>query len=77
MLKNQSLLLEWDTLLQFLVDIVQAMVYLHSCESPVLHGDLKTSRFLVDENWRVKVVPCVVMAMFNADKISHSLSGVS
>lgn len=31
------------------------MNYLHRSEPPIIHRDLKSHNFLVDENWKVKV----------------------
>ncbi|KAF7145092.1 hypothetical protein RHSIM_Rhsim04G0239200 [Rhododendron simsii] len=36
---------------------VRGMNYLHHCNPPIIHRDLKSSNLLVDKNWTVKVSP--------------------
>lgn len=33
----------------------RGMNYLHHCNPPIVHRDLKSSNLLVDKNWTVKV----------------------
>lgn len=40
---------------EFAAQAAAGMSYLHSCEPPVLHHDLKPSNILVDSRWNVKV----------------------
>jgi len=47
---NAAILLHFATLLQ-----ARGMNYLHNCNPPVIHRDLKSSNLLVDKNWTVKV----------------------
>ncbi|XP_026430285.1 uncharacterized protein LOC113326826 isoform X2 [Papaver somniferum] len=37
------------------LDIARGMNYLHLCNPPIVHRDLKSSNLLVDKNWTVKV----------------------
>lgn len=37
------------------LDIARGMNYLHHCNPPIIHRDLKSSNLLVDKNWTVKV----------------------
>jgi len=55
LVRDSSVFLEWDTVLQFLIDAAQGMAYLHGHSPKILHGDFKSTRLLVDHNWRVKV----------------------
>ncbi|PWA88680.1 PAC motif-containing protein [Artemisia annua] len=41
--------------LHMAIDIAQGMNYLHRCNPPIVHRDLKSSNLLVDKNWSVKV----------------------
>ena len=42
-----------NRLLEIIVDVAKAMVYLHKRE--ILHCDLKSSNILVDRNWNIKL----------------------
>ncbi|KAI3842190.1 hypothetical protein MKW92_026341 [Papaver armeniacum] len=44
-----------DDLLHSFRQEARGMNYLHNCEPPVVHRDLKSSNLLVDKNWTVKV----------------------
>lgn len=53
---DAALVVDFDTLLQLLIDAASAMAYLHGNQPhPVIHQDLTSRRLLVDKNWRVKV----------------------
>eukprot|EP00250_Pteridium_aquilinum_P012080 c20498_g1_i1 orf=127-2451(+) len=41
--------------LRMALDIARGMNYLHHCNPPIVHRDLKSSNLLVDKNWTVKV----------------------
>lgn len=47
------------------LDIARGMNYLHNCNPPIIHRDLKTSNLLVDKNWTVKV------ADFGLSRVKH------
>lgn len=42
-----------DRIVEIIVDVAQAMVYLHKKE--IFHCDLKSSNILVDRNWNIKL----------------------
>eukprot|EP00250_Pteridium_aquilinum_P014196 c21837_g1_i2 orf=605-3484(-) len=48
------------------LDIARGMNYLHHCNPPIVHRDLKSSNLLVDKNWTVKV------ADFGLSRIKHA-----
>jgi serine/threonine protein kinase len=54
---DPQIVLEWDTVMSMLIDVCHGMSYLHghTTSAARLHEDLRTSRLLVDHNWRVKV----------------------
>jgi len=54
-LADDTIILEWPLILTMLEDAARGMVYLHTCQPPIIHRDLKSQNLLVDEFWRVKV----------------------
>ena len=52
---DSSLVVDWDTMMNLLIDAASGMTYLHGGASPVIHQDFSSHRLLVDKNWRVKV----------------------
>jgi atrial natriuretic peptide receptor A len=47
MLMNHTFELDPDTVLQMLRDIVKGMRFLHACEPPIVHGDLRAKKVRV------------------------------
>ncbi|KAH7676404.1 Non-specific serine/threonine protein kinase protein, partial [Dioscorea alata] len=47
--------LDWKRRIHIALDVARGMNYLHKCNPPVIHRDLKSSNLLVDKNWTVKV----------------------
>lgn len=71
----------------FLVSLLQArgMNFLHHCNPPIVHRDLKSSNLLVDKNWTVKagLLICIIKSniavlffIFLIEKF-HNFSSVS
>ncbi|PPD96913.1 hypothetical protein GOBAR_DD06071 [Gossypium barbadense] len=60
-----------------LIELSQArgMNYLHNCNPPIIHRDLKSSNLLVDKNWTVKVkgnvVLCDQVGDFGLSRLKH------
>ncbi|XP_057806094.1 uncharacterized protein LOC131021033 [Salvia miltiorrhiza] len=55
LLQRNSPKLERRRRIQMALDIARGMNYLHHCNPPIIHRDLKSSNLLVDKNWTVKV----------------------
>nr|GEU54302.1 dual specificity protein kinase splA-like [Tanacetum cinerariifolium] len=53
-LQRDTLRLDWKHRLHMAIDIARGMNYLHHCNPPIVHLDLKSSNLLVDKNWTVK-----------------------
>ncbi|KAK7388003.1 hypothetical protein VNO78_22803 [Psophocarpus tetragonolobus] len=47
--------LDWRRRVHMALDIARGVNYLHHCNPPIIHRDLKSSNLLVDRNWTVKV----------------------
>ncbi|XP_021906874.1 probable serine/threonine-protein kinase DDB_G0282963 isoform X1 [Carica papaya] len=47
--------LDWRRRIHIALDIARGVNYLHHCNPPIIHRDLKSSNLLVDKNWTVKV----------------------
>ena len=54
-IKNESNEISLNQKLQWVKDIVNGMIYLHSFEPPIIHRDLKTVNILLDENLNAKI----------------------
>ncbi|KAI3512377.1 hypothetical protein L1887_19692 [Cichorium endivia] len=54
-LQRNTTRLDWKRRLRMAMDIARGMNYLHHCNPPIIHRDLKSSNLLVDKNWTVKV----------------------
>jgi len=52
---NDTFELEGPILHPILLDVASGMVFLHSADPPIVHGDLKSSNVLVDEKLRAKI----------------------
>ncbi|XP_020596506.1 probable serine/threonine-protein kinase DDB_G0282963 [Phalaenopsis equestris] len=55
LLQRNTIKLEWRRRTHMALDIARGMNYLHHCNPPIIHRDLKSSNLLVDKNWTVKV----------------------
>lgn len=58
-LHNETMVLEGPMLLNMLSDITMAVRFLHACDPPVIHCDIKASNILVDSRFRAKVADFV------------------
>ncbi|XP_028768550.1 receptor-like serine/threonine-protein kinase At4g25390 [Neltuma alba] len=48
-------LLDWKKRFSVIVDIAKGIQYLHSCDPPVIHGDIKPSNILLDRSLTAKI----------------------
>ncbi|XP_027352952.1 dual specificity protein kinase shkB-like isoform X2 [Abrus precatorius] len=55
LLQRNTSKLEWRRRVHMALDIARGVNYLHHCNPPIIHRDLKSSNILVDKNWTVKV----------------------
>ncbi|KAG5240270.1 serine/threonine-protein kinase pakF [Salix suchowensis] len=55
LLQRSTTKLDWRRRVHMALDIARGMNYLHHCNPPIIHRDLKSSNLLVDKNWTVKV----------------------
>ncbi|KAG8636520.1 serine/threonine-protein kinase pakF isoform X3 [Manihot esculenta] len=55
LLQRNTTKLDWRRRVHMALDITRGMNYLHHCNPPIIHRDLKSSNLLVDRNWTVKV----------------------
>ncbi|CAM8887513.1 unnamed protein product [Rhodiola kirilowii] len=55
LLQRNTSKLDWRRRIHMALDIARGMNYLHHCNPPIIHRDLKSSNLLVDRNWTVKV----------------------
>jgi serine/threonine protein kinase len=53
LIHTKGMKLPIDKILDIIIDVCQAMVYLH--KRKILHCDLKSSNILVDKNWHIKL----------------------
>lgn len=57
LIHNQNVSLDWPIVRKLAIEICRGMAYLHGCNPPLIHRDLKPHNLLVDDMWRVKVLP--------------------
>ncbi|XP_074283956.1 uncharacterized protein LOC141608509 [Silene latifolia] len=65
LLQRSKSKLDWRRRIHMALDIARGMNYLHNCNPPIVHRDLKSSNLLVDKNWSVKV------ADFGLSRVKH------
>eukprot|EP01111_Echinosteliopsis_oligospora_P013540 TRINITY_DN4878_c0_g1_i1.p1 TRINITY_DN4878_c0_g1~~TRINITY_DN4878_c0_g1_i1.p1 ORF type:complete len:522 (+),score=97.63 TRINITY_DN4878_c0_g1_i1:241-1806(+) len=52
---TNTVVLDWPIIRKVCIEVCRGMAYLHGCNPPLIHRDLKPHNLLVDEHWRVKV----------------------
>ena len=58
-----QLQLDWVRRINMALDAAKGMLYLHMCQPPILHRDLKSANLLVSKHWKVKVLLTVVVML--------------
>ncbi|KAL5069996.1 hypothetical protein RYX36_020883 [Vicia faba] len=48
-------LTHWKTRFSIILDVAKGIQYLHSCDPPVIHGDIKPSNILLDHSFSAKI----------------------
>ncbi|XP_026429174.1 LEAF RUST 10 DISEASE-RESISTANCE LOCUS RECEPTOR-LIKE PROTEIN KINASE-like 1.4 [Papaver somniferum] len=66
LLHHSTCKIDWRRRVLMALDIARGMSYLHHCNPPIVHCDLKSSNLLVDKNWTVKV------GDFGLSRIKHA-----
>ena len=59
-MQTLQLQLDWVRRINMALDAAKGMLYLHMCQPPILHRDLKSANLLVSKHWKVKVLLTVV-----------------
>jgi serine/threonine protein kinase len=68
LIHNPSTSLDWPIVRKLAIEICRGMAYLHNCNPPLIHRDLKPHNLLVDEMWRVKVCDFGLSRFWEAKK---------
>ena len=55
LLRNETMYLSGEIIMQIARDVAQGLRYLHSSRPSILHGDLKARNILVDSRFRAKL----------------------
>lgn len=73
--------LDWVRRINMALDAAKGMLYLHMCQPPILHRDLKSANLLVSKHWKVKVrLPAsaeisLILAVKDCTPVVYCLSG--
>lgn len=54
-IQNTDYDLPWETRKRYALDTARSINYLHTCNPPIIHRDLKSLNLLMDESCRVKL----------------------
>jgi mitogen-activated protein kinase kinase kinase 9 len=54
-LQNLNIPLTWDDRRRLALEGARAIHYLHSFNPPILHRDIKSLNFLLDDSYRIKL----------------------
>lgn len=70
LLRNETMVLSGEIVLQMARDLAQGMRFLHTSKPPILHGDLKARNILVDNKFRAKICDFGLSTKRRAGQIS-------
>eukprot|EP00026_Physarum_polycephalum_P005262 Phypoly_transcript_05293.p1 GENE.Phypoly_transcript_05293~~Phypoly_transcript_05293.p1 ORF type:complete len:518 (+),score=79.43 Phypoly_transcript_05293:123-1676(+) len=68
LIHNPNIPMDWPTVRKLAIEICRGMAYLHGCNPPLIHRDLKPHNLLVDDMWRVKVCDFGLSRFWEAKK---------
>jgi hypothetical protein len=69
--KETGKAISWDIATQIMLDVSEAMEFLHSRDPPIIHRDLKSENVLLTHDWRAKVADLGLSREIVAHKSGH------
>eukprot|EP01113_Clastostelium_recurvatum_P037621 TRINITY_DN5522_c0_g1_i1.p1 TRINITY_DN5522_c0_g1~~TRINITY_DN5522_c0_g1_i1.p1 ORF type:complete len:888 (-),score=262.81 TRINITY_DN5522_c0_g1_i1:24-2687(-) len=71
---NSAAVLDPPLLLKMALDAATGLHYLHTYSPPIIHRDIKSGNFLVDEDYRVKVTDFGLARFTNANNSNNAMT---
>ncbi|KAA6428246.1 MAG: PAS domain-containing tyrosine kinase [Trebouxia sp. A1-2] len=69
--------LDWVRRINMALDAAKGMLYLHMCQPPILHRDLKSANLLVSKHWKVKVSDFNLSRVMEASSMASSIAATN
>ncbi|DBA74000.1 hypothetical protein WJX77_000667 [Trebouxia sp. C0004] len=69
--------LDWVRRINMALDAAKGMLYLHMCQPPILHRDLKSANLLVSKHWKVKVSDFNLSRVMEASSMASSVGATN
>ncbi|KAK7270537.1 hypothetical protein RIF29_23755 [Crotalaria pallida] len=66
-------LLQWNKRFDVILDIAKGIQYLHSCETPIIHGDIKPSNILLDRDFAAKIADFGLAQLKTEPQLDHQV----
>lgn len=64
--------LDWEKRFNIIVDVAQALAFLHlECDPPIIHGDVKPSNVLLDDNFSARIADFGLARLKDDDMYLH------